>query len=93
MLARENPHCGVSGVPFMKSTTGADATALSIAWRVSADMNRRAMGEILGANLEASDGAGRAACRKACAVGLGQLLAGDVWRRAASILTDDKTGL
>lgn len=35
MLAREKPHCGVSGVPFMKSTTGADATALSIAARVS----------------------------------------------------------
>jgi hypothetical protein len=37
MLALENPHCGVSGVPFMNSTTGAVATALSIACRVSVD--------------------------------------------------------
>lgn len=37
MLALENPHCGVSGVPFMNSTTGADATALSIALRVSVE--------------------------------------------------------
>ncbi len=39
MLARENPHCGISGVPFMNRTTGADATALSIAARVSEDSN------------------------------------------------------
>jgi len=39
MLALENPHCGVSGVPFMNSTTGAVPTALSIALRVSDDMN------------------------------------------------------
>ena len=39
MLALEKPHCGVSGVPFMKSTTGADPTAFSIALRVSVDMN------------------------------------------------------
>lgn len=38
MLAREKPHCGVSGVPFMKSTTGAEATALSMAVRVSVEM-------------------------------------------------------
>ena len=37
MLALENPHCGVSGVPFMKSTTGADPTAFSIADRVSVE--------------------------------------------------------
>lgn len=37
MLALENPHCGVSGVPFMNSTTGAEATALSMADRVSVD--------------------------------------------------------
>lgn len=37
---RLNPHCGVSGVPFMNRTTGADATALSIALRTSVD-NRR----------------------------------------------------
>lgn len=69
MLALEKPHWGVSGVPFMNSTTGADATALSIACRVSADRNLRAMGEMMrGENLAASDdGAGRAACRNACA--------------------------
>ncbi len=33
----EKPHCGVSGVPFMKSTTGADPTALSIAVLTSCD--------------------------------------------------------
>jgi hypothetical protein len=40
MLAREKPHCGVSGVPFMNRTTGAEATALSIAVRVSLDKRR-----------------------------------------------------
>lgn len=40
MLARENPHCGVSGVPFMNRTTGAEATALSMAALVSAEMKR-----------------------------------------------------
>ena len=40
MLALEKPHCGVSGVPFMNKTTGADATALSIADRTSSDNNR-----------------------------------------------------
>jgi len=40
MLAREKPHCGISGVPFMKSTTGADATALSMAALVSLDSSR-----------------------------------------------------
>ena len=40
MLARENPHCGVSGVPFMNSTTGDVDTALSIACRVSVDRSR-----------------------------------------------------
>lgn len=42
MLARENPHCGVSGVPFMNNTTGVDATALSIAARVSSLRKRAA---------------------------------------------------
>lgn len=41
MLAREYPHCGVSGVPFMNSTTGADATAFSIAERTLAVRKRR----------------------------------------------------
>jgi hypothetical protein len=66
MVALENPHCGVSGVPFMNKTTGADPTALSIACRVSVDRYRRAMGEIRRENLEANVGAGRAACRNAC---------------------------
>lgn len=37
MLALENPHCGISGVPFINNTTGADDTALSMAVRVSVD--------------------------------------------------------
>lgn len=37
MLALEKPHCGVSGVPFINKTTGADPTALSIALRVSVE--------------------------------------------------------
>lgn len=41
ILARENPHWGVSGVPFMNSTTGADSTALSMAALVSLDKRRR----------------------------------------------------
>ncbi len=45
MLALENPHCGVSGVPFMNSTTGLEATALSMAARVSVDSSRRWNGE------------------------------------------------
>jgi hypothetical protein len=40
MVAREKPHCGVSGVPFMNRTTGAEETALSIAVRVSLDRRR-----------------------------------------------------
>ena len=36
----EKPHWGVSGVPFMKRTTGAEATALSIAVRTSCDRRR-----------------------------------------------------
>jgi hypothetical protein len=40
MLALENPHCGVSGVPFMKSTTGDEAMALSIAERTSSESRR-----------------------------------------------------
>ena len=40
MLAREKPHCGRSGVPFMNSTTGAEATALSIAVRISVERRR-----------------------------------------------------
>jgi len=35
IAALENPHCGVSGVPFMNRTTAAEATALSMALRVS----------------------------------------------------------
>jgi len=50
----------------MNNTTGADATALSMACLVSEDRYRKAIGEIRGvANLEAIVGAGRAACRNA----------------------------
>ena len=44
MLALEKPHCGVSGVPFMKSTTGFEATARSIAALVSVDRYRSCEG-------------------------------------------------
>ena len=40
MLALENPHCGVSGVPFMNRTTGEEATARSIALRTSSERHR-----------------------------------------------------
>jgi hypothetical protein len=40
MLALENPHCGVSGVPFINKTTGAEATALSIAALTSLESSR-----------------------------------------------------
>lgn len=63
MLALENPHCGVSGVPFINNTTGAVLTASSIAFFVSADRNRAAIGAMPW-NLVAK-GAGRAARRKA----------------------------
>lgn len=45
----------------MKSTTGAEPTALSIAARVSVERNREDMGESLEANVD-----GRAAWRNAC---------------------------
>jgi len=41
MLAREKPHCGNSGVPFMKRTTGDVETALSMAARVESERLRR----------------------------------------------------
>jgi hypothetical protein len=53
-------------VPFINSTTGAEATALSIAALVSEDKSRADMGENLGANLEVREGIGRAAWRNAC---------------------------
>jgi hypothetical protein len=40
MLVLEKPHWGVSGVPFIKRTTGAEATALSIAERTSCESRR-----------------------------------------------------
>ncbi len=50
----------------MNSTTGAEATALSIVAFISAERNRALMGENRGVeNLEASVGAGRAAWRNA----------------------------
>lgn len=66
MLALENPHCGVSGVPFMNKTTGAEATALSIAARISSD-RRRICVEVRkrGAVAEARGRLARVAARKA----------------------------
>ncbi len=65
MLAREKPHWGVSGVPFMKRTTGADATARSMACRVSSERSRRCRADSANAGLQAVDGAaGRAAARR-----------------------------
>ena len=40
ILALENPHCGISGVPFIKSTTGAVHIAFSIAALTSVDKSR-----------------------------------------------------
>jgi len=67
MLALENPHCGVSGVPFMNKTTGADATALSIAVRTSSDKNRAWKGVTnrVGAKTRTA-GRARVVARKAC---------------------------
>lgn len=68
MLALEKPHWGVSGVPFMKSTTGFDATAWSIADRVSADKNRSCEDVYMtGRGMERKEAIdrGRDACRKA----------------------------
>lgn len=39
-MVREKPHCGVSGVPFMKSTTGDEAMAREMALRVWVVRNR-----------------------------------------------------
>ena len=66
MLARENPHCGVSGVPFMNSTTGEEATARSMAVRTSSERQRIWNGvrkRVLGA--AARTGVARVAARKA----------------------------
>lgn len=69
MLAREKPHWGVSGVPFMNSTTGAEPTALSMAALVSVEMRRAwRMEGSLKAGAEARTGrrdVGRAMGRKA----------------------------
>jgi hypothetical protein len=66
MLARENPHCGVSGVPFMNSTTGEEATARSMALRTSSERQRIWNGvrkRVLGA--AARTGVARVTARKA----------------------------
>jgi hypothetical protein len=70
MLALENPHCGVSGVPFMKRTTGADATALSIAVRTSLERNRAWKGVMkrIGAVGRVAGVLARVAARKAYGV-------------------------
>jgi len=74
----------------MNSTTGADATALSIACLVSEDRYRKAMGEIRdAANLEAMVEAGRAAWRNAFIASVHVLS----YSPQFSMLTDDKTGL
>ncbi len=61
----------------MKSTTGAEATALSIAALVSADRNLAHMGNARGAILEAKCGTGRAASLKACEDELGKVMKGN----------------
>lgn len=68
MLALENPHCGVSGVPFMNKTTGADATALSIAVLTSFERNRAWNGVTKrnGAGARVAGVLARVAARKAC---------------------------
>lgn len=63
MLALENPHCGVSGVPFINRTTGAEATALSIADRVSSESRRICKG--VSPNLFVA-GFGRRVNRRSC---------------------------
>lgn len=68
MLALEKPHCGVSGVPFMNKTTGAEATALSIAVRTSFESSRAWKGVMKRVGAKARD-AGvhvRVAARNAC---------------------------
>lgn len=66
MLALENPHCGVSGVPFMNSTTGEEATALSIALRTSSERHRIWNGVRKRAVGAARAEVARVAARKAC---------------------------
>jgi hypothetical protein len=41
MTAREKPHCGRSGVPFMKSTSGDASIAFCICVRASVDRSLR----------------------------------------------------
>jgi len=65
MLALEKPHCGVSGVPFMKSTTGAEPTAFSIADLVSAERKRAARGVMQDVRVRRVESAGLAICRNA----------------------------
>ena len=66
MDAREKPHCGISGVPFMKRTTGADATAASMDFLVSSERRRieEVKAGVSGWKEERMDG--RAAARSAC---------------------------
>jgi hypothetical protein len=72
MLAREKPHWGVSGVPFMKSTTRAEPTALSMACRVCSESRRIWTGVKKGFGARKADATGRAAaCRRALCRGEG----------------------
>ena len=71
MLARENPHCGKSGVPFINKTTGVNATALSIAALVCVERRRHCEGvshvscdlEMAAERGRSSRGAWHKACR------------------------------
>jgi hypothetical protein len=66
IVAREKPHCGVSGVPFMNRTTGLVATALSIAALVSLDRSLSWRGVRRDRRgIEVLVAIGRATCRKA----------------------------
>lgn len=65
MDAREKPHCGISGVPFMNNTTGALETAASIDLRVSSERRRRLWVNVGASGWKAERTDGRAAARRA----------------------------
>lgn len=67
ILARLKPHEGTSGVPFMKSTTGADATAFSMALRTASERHLAWNGVMnrVGAKGREAGVAARVAARKA----------------------------
>lgn len=65
MDAREKPHCGISGVPFMNKTTGADATAASIDFLVSSESLRMLCVKVGVSGWKEERMDGRAAARRA----------------------------